>query len=94
MAKVTLNKKVTINVENITLVLTKEEAYTLKAVLGRIGGCPQTSPRQYTQDIYNALDSCGIHMPCDAISGHLECKKDSIVRFNKDVNEMVNNLKP
>jgi hypothetical protein len=39
----------------VTLELSKEEAETLLAILGRVGGSPYHSRRQYAGAIYDAL---------------------------------------
>lgn len=39
----------------VTLELSHEEAMTLSLVLAKVGGCPFTTPRRYTESIYRAL---------------------------------------
>lgn len=44
----------------VVLTLTQKEAETLMTILGRIGGCPYTSPRKFADRVYNSLDEIGV----------------------------------
>lgn len=43
----------------VTLKLTSSEAQALAEILAMVGGDDRTSPRRYTDDICNALESIG-----------------------------------
>ena len=45
--------------KNTVLVLTQEETEFLSVLLGKIGGWPKTSSRQYSDSILAALESQG-----------------------------------
>lgn len=41
----------------LTLSLSKDEAETLRAILGKVGGCPENSPRKYMERVWSELGS-------------------------------------
>ena len=45
----------------VVLTLSKEEAETLLAILGRVGGSPVTSRRKYAQSIFYALGDLSLN---------------------------------
>ena len=56
MAKATVKYKEAIRpVESITLTLNHDELLVLTAILYRIGGCPDNSPRKHAGSILNAI---------------------------------------
>lgn len=56
MAKATVKyKEVVIPIESVTIVINQDELDTLIAILNRIGGCPDNSPRKHSTNILMAL---------------------------------------
>lgn len=56
MAKATVKYKEAIRpVESVTLTLNQDELLVLTAILNRIGGCPDKSPRKHAASILNAI---------------------------------------
>lgn len=41
----------------LTLSLSEDEAETLRAILGKVGGCPENSPRKYMERVWSELES-------------------------------------
>lgn len=66
--------------ESLTLTLDEKELKTLVAILSRIGGCPDKSPRKHAANILDAIMretrgsgalDCGAESACvDKIRGH------------------------
>jgi hypothetical protein len=58
--------------ESLTLILDEKEAKTLVAILKRIGGCPDKSPRKHAANIFLAIMretgaggiDCGVETAC------------------------------
>ena len=42
-------------IESVTLILNQDEIVVLTAILSRIGGCPDKSPRRHAGNILNAI---------------------------------------
>lgn len=56
MAKATVTYKEYVRpIESITLTLNQDELVVLTAILHRIGGCPDKSPRKHAGSILNAI---------------------------------------
>ena len=56
MAKATVTYKEEIRpIESVTLTLNQDELIVLTAILNRIGGCPDNSPRIHAGNILNAI---------------------------------------
>ena len=56
MAKATVKYKEVIRpIESVTLTLNHDELLVLTAILYRIGGCPDRSPRRHAGSILNAI---------------------------------------
>ena len=56
MAKATVKYKEVIRpIESVTLTLNQDELIVLTAILNRIGGCPDNSPRKYASSILDAI---------------------------------------
>ena len=56
MAKATVTYKEEIRpIESVTLTLNQDEVIVLTAILNRIGGCPDKSPRKHASSILNAI---------------------------------------
>lgn len=56
MAKATIKYKEVIRpIESVTLTLNPDELLVLTAILHRIGGCPDNSPRKHATSILNAI---------------------------------------
>lgn len=56
MAKATVKyKEVVRPIESVTLTLNQDELIVLTAILNRIGGCPDKSPRKHASSILNAI---------------------------------------
>ena len=56
MAKATVKfKQVVQPIEKVTLEINQSEVITLLAILSRVGGDPQYSPRKHADSIYEAL---------------------------------------
>lgn len=51
--------KKTVVEETVTLTMSREHAETLTAVLGKVGGNRETSPREHTEEILDALVAKG-----------------------------------
>lgn len=45
------------------ITLSKDEAFTLRHILSKVGGSPYTSRRKYADAIYSALGAAGIPVP-------------------------------
>lgn len=73
-------------VVEVTLVLSKEEAETLLAVLGRVGGNPYTTRRKHTQDVYNAL--LGLKLDYNEL-GAADLSKEVSLTFYPTTNQIV-----
>jgi hypothetical protein len=52
---VTYKEPVVRPIESLTLTLNEQEAKTLVAILSRIGGCPDNSPRKHAANILEAI---------------------------------------
>ena len=65
-----------------TLELSKDEAETLFALLGFVGGEPQTTARKYASEIYDVLEGAGIsrRLACYVSSGSTLMFKPTKVR--------------
>jgi hypothetical protein len=50
---------VTTEVPGISLTLSMDEANMLTSILGRVGGSPNTSPREHVDSVYKALTTNG-----------------------------------
>ena len=57
--------------ESLTLILDEKEAKTLVAILKRIGGCPDNSPRKHAANIFQAI------MRETRGAGSLDCSVES-----------------
>lgn len=56
MAKATVTYKEPVRpIESVTLTLNQDELVVLTAILNRIGGCPDKSPRRHAGSILNAI---------------------------------------
>jgi hypothetical protein len=56
MANATVKYKEVIRpIESVTLTLNQDELLVLTAILNRIGGCPDKSPRKHAASILNAI---------------------------------------
>lgn len=71
--------------ETVVLVLSTNEAETLRAVVGRITGSTDSSPRGYTDNIWNALGSVGFETGSPAAN----CL-DKVSMFFKDYSDSFN----
>lgn len=52
-------------IKSVTLELSKDEAETLRLILGKIGGCPDTTRRGHTGAISEALEAAGVQRPAE-----------------------------
>jgi hypothetical protein len=56
MAQATVKYKEEVRpIESVTLTLNQDELIVLTAILNRIGGCPDNSPRRHASSILNAI---------------------------------------
>jgi hypothetical protein len=55
MATATVTYKEVRPIESVTLTLNEDEVIVLTAILNRIGGCFNNSPRKYASNILNAI---------------------------------------
>ena len=55
MATATVKLKEINPIESVTITINQEELDTLMAILNRIGGCPDKSPRKHSANILMAL---------------------------------------
>jgi hypothetical protein len=68
---VTYKEPVVRPIESLTLTLNEQEAKTLVAILSRIGGCPDNSPRKHAANILEAI------MCATRGTGGLDCGAES-----------------
>lgn len=50
-------KEIVRPIESVTLTLNQDEVIVLTAILNRIGGCPDKSPRRHAGSILSAIES-------------------------------------
>jgi len=50
-------------ISGFTLQISVQEAAALMAVLGMVGGTPQTTPRGFTENVFDALKAAGAVWP-------------------------------
>ncbi|MFG3582585.1 hypothetical protein [Streptomyces sp. NPDC047990] len=62
-AKTTVERR-TIETKTVTLTLSNEEAETLLALVVKVAGSPQGSPREHTESMYGALRAAGVRDWC------------------------------
>ena len=62
---------------NLILTLNSQEAETLQTILGNIGGDPKTSPRKYSDAIWDALKAAGVEYS-EGIQNRLSTKFNSL----------------
>jgi hypothetical protein len=75
---VTYKEPVVRPIESLTLTLNEQEAKTLVAILSRIGGCPDNSPRKHAANILEAI------MRETRGAGGLDCGAESACVNNND----------
>jgi len=67
MAKASVKFKQVVNpIESMTITINQQEVETLIAILRRIGGCPDNSPRKHAANILEAIE--------DSLAGTAEYK--------------------
>lgn len=81
---VTETKTVVVEPETVTLTLTLDEADTLAAIAGKIGGDPDRSPRKHVDEIARVLAGVGFHWANGSKAWQaMERERLSGIRFNK-----------
>jgi hypothetical protein len=68
-AKLSVKKTVTVMEDAVSLLLSKEEAETLRSIFRKIGGSPVNSPRKHADSIDDALQGAGIASMSARIQG-------------------------
>lgn len=68
-------KTETVTVTKVVLTLTEDEARTLRAILGHIGGDERLSPRRHADEIAAALGKAGFNNPISTPEGRLVTRR-------------------
>lgn len=55
-----VEKTVTVDEDVVTLTMTVDEAYVLRAILSRVHGDPTDSPRKHSREVWLALRGVGV----------------------------------
>lgn len=71
MANANVTRKTTVEITGVTLHLSKEEAEAVSAVLAKIGGHPEDSPRKHTEAVAKALTAQGLSYHMSPFKDHL-----------------------
>ncbi|MFF4557190.1 hypothetical protein [Streptomyces sp. NPDC001422] len=70
MAKATMTvERRTVEDKTVTVTLSNDEAETLLALVVKVAGSPQGSPREHTESIYGALRAAGVRDWCKPGTG-------------------------
>ncbi|MEU8948758.1 hypothetical protein [Streptomyces sp. NPDC048489] len=67
-AKMTVERR-TVEDKTVTLTLSNDEAETLLALVVKVAGSPQGSPREHTESMYGALRAAGVRDWCKPGNG-------------------------